>query len=183
MDGACSFISFPLASGLGLRAIEAKWRLRVVIRLHCAASAQGFAEERLESTGRGLGARWKQPHVSPSPPNDPQGRKWVGVEELSTARHSTAQHSITQHSRGAGESIPTRRAVPVLCSLAPSQQPTNAKLRRVTAANKLSPSLRSARRGKVDQQSTAEHSLFACINTTVWQSQFADTLRLLHWSK
>ena len=35
------------------------------------------AEERLETTGRGLCMRRKQSHVSPSPLNDPQCRKWV----------------------------------------------------------------------------------------------------------
>lgn len=119
---------------------RARWRQREVIRLHCAASARGFAEERLETTGRGLGARWKQQHVSPSPPNDPQGRKWV----VWTLKGAAAQQEEEGHA-ARGQCTEERAKVsPAAERSTASPSPANAKLRRVTAA-KLSRSLRWAR--------------------------------------
>lgn len=68
-------ISFP-SKHLGCTHSREQWAQRTV---HCAASLRDAAKKgysRLETTGRGLGMRWKHPSAA-RVANDPQGREWV----------------------------------------------------------------------------------------------------------
>lgn len=157
---------FRLQQDLGCahsRDSTVEWRLREVIRRHCAASAQGFAEERLDGTGRGLGARWKQSHVSPSPlpmipraasgSSDYERQRWCGGAEKPGARNNSRRRKGFREGKPrAGE---------------------HAKLRRVTAAELL----RKFTRVRATRDRSALHS------TTAWQLQSADALRWLHLEK
>jgi hypothetical protein len=115
-------LSFP-SKHLGCTHSREQWAQRTV---HCAASLRDAAKKgysRLETTGRGLGMRWKHPSAA-RVANDPQGREWVPSRPLGWPQPSAGQKYF-QSGR--------------VCSgrvqwAASRNTATNAKLRRVTAA-------------------------------------------------
>jgi hypothetical protein len=77
-----------------------------MIRLHCAASPQGLPQERLETTGRRLGMRWKHPHVRQVSQSPPAGV--LGIVERECGRNCfSGRRECMQPRAASGRPMPS----------------------------------------------------------------------------